>query len=125
MEGISQHKPENIEREPDPFLEELWERYEFPGTPPFKDSVSEGRLKQACRDYAGVVNNLQSSHLLKRDSENYIPPQRAVEKISSYDSKRREIHNQIALMVMGRQRSGMDSTLAEHIADFALEYAES
>ena len=124
MESIS-NKSKKTEKEPDPLLERLWEKYEFPYTPPFKDSVAESRLKQACQDYANIVNVLSSVYLQQGDSENYVPPSKTIQKVSASDSKRREIHNQIALMVMGKQRSGMSNTLATHIADFALEYAEN
>ena len=123
MEGIKFSKKE--EKGPDPLLEELWEKYEFVGVPPFKNSIAENRLKQACRDYANIVNVLSSTYLNKGDQENYVPPNKIIQKVSASDSKRREIHNQIALMVIGKQRSVINNTLAIHIADFALEYAES
>ena len=39
------------------------------------------------------------------------------------DSERRVLHNEIAIMVTGSKRSGMEISEASHIADFAYEYA--
>src|SRR3989344_443664 len=107
MEGLGTYNQENREREPDPLLEDLWYKYEFSGNPPYKGSSAESRLKEACQNYAKIVNNLQSSNLYRGDSENYIPPNRAIKRASSSDSKRREIHNKIAVMVVGKERLGM------------------
>lgn len=128
MEGPRLHKSEPREREPDPLLLELWERYEFPGKPPFKNSAVEKRLQDACRAYRNEVDNLSSPSTYKNgDSENYVPEsqRRTVGRAAVSESRRRDLHNQIALLVVSKQRSGMDRTTAEHIASFALEYADS
>ena len=35
---------------------------------------------------------------------------------------RRQLHNEIAIMTVGKQRSGMDLEDANHISNFALSY---
>lgn len=125
MEGLNFHKQEQKEKGPDPLLLELWEKYDFPGQPPFKDSRAESRLKEACKKYSQIVHNLSSSYIHRGDAENYIPRTKSLERETSSDAERREAHNQIALMVAGEQRSGMAKGLAEQIADFALEYSDN
>lgn len=127
MEGPNLYKSESREREPDPLLLELWERYEFPGKPPFKNSAVEKRLQDACREYRNEVDTLSSPNTYRAgDSENYVPEsqRRIIGRASVSESRRRDLHNQIALLVVSKQRSGMDRTMAEHIASFALEYAD-
>ena len=106
MEGINQNNlPEK--KEVDGFLGELWDGYDFPGKPPFKDSVAEKRLQDTCRQYTRFLD--ETTH---------------VTNPKLYDTERRKLHNQIALMLVGKQRSGMDPELAEHIAGFAFEYTK-
>lgn len=116
MEGIRvvKNPPENH----NPFLIELWREYNFPGKPPFAGSSAEERLKEACDKYA---NSLE-------DGKNMLPGEEAAvyggtAKISSSDTARRELHNQIAVMIVGRQRSGMDEHMARNISNFAYEYS--
>ncbi|MFA6270079.1 MAG: hypothetical protein WC657_02625 [Candidatus Paceibacterota bacterium] len=111
MEGIK------FEKNRDPFLEELWSEYGFRGKPPFADSVAEKRLKESCNSYANFVDR----------NKNQLPGEEkliyGVNKIGSSEVGRRALHNQIALMVMGEQRSGMDIGLAKKIGEFAYEYS--
>lgn len=100
MEGLQKQ-----EKSYDPFLKELWEEYDFPGRAPVSGSEAENRLKQACSKYSLFL--VGETHTRSKSSE----------------SDRRALHNQIAIMVVGKQRSGMDAKLAEHITDFAFEYA--
>jgi hypothetical protein len=116
MEGIGVIK--NLsEKKCDPFLEELWIEYNFHGKPPFAGSVAEKRLKEICGKYANFLDH----------SKKMLPGEEFViygaKKISSSDVNRRELHDQIAVMVMGKQRSGMDDSLARSITDFAYEYS--
>ncbi len=97
----------NQEKEYDHRLEMLWNEYGFPGQPPVMGSKAEKRLLDYCTSYSRF---LTSNHISK--------------DIKSSDTERRTLHNQIAIMVVGKQRSGMESSLAEHIADFAFEYAK-
>ena len=110
-----------VENEPDPVLLKLWRKNGFPNRPPFKGSEAERRLKEACRSYTSLVKNADVINpRLKEDSENYF----AKTKINNlgYETRRRELHNNIAVMVVGEQRSGMNEALATKIAKFALEY---
>lgn len=114
--------------ERDPVLLSLWKKYGFMGEPPIKGSPVEERLYETCRKYLKHALGEISTPPIKKsyekeimgDSENYFAKKTDLIKSSS-DPSRRELHNQIALMVVGRQRSGMDSVSAEAIADFACE----
>lgn len=105
MEGLSNFS-KKIEKSYDPYLEELWGEYDFPGRPPYEGSDAEKRLRQVCSQYC--------TFLTEQTGQN----QKA---LKLYDSERRKLHNQIAVMVVGKQRSGMDREQAEHIANFAFE----
>ncbi len=111
-----------VENEPDPVLLKLWRKNGFPNRPPFKGSEAERRLKEACRSYTSLVKNADVINpRLKEDSENYF----AKSKINNlgYETRRRELHNLIAIMVVGEKRSGMNESLALKIADFAMDYS--
>lgn len=107
-----------VEKTYEPFLLQLWEEYDFMGRPPFSGSEAEKRLKELCDKYAGFIDH----------NKNQLPGDEAMiygsKKLSSSDSARRALHNQIALMVVGEQRSGMESRLARNIAEFAYEYSK-
>lgn len=98
----------------DPRLEDLWEEYGFPGKPPKKDTEAERRLHEKCRMYTNI--NIASAKVGMRTE------QTLKERFSS-DSNQRQLHNDIAVMVMGRKRSGMEEETARAIANFACEYA--
>ncbi len=115
-----------IENEPDPALKQLWRKYGFPNRPPFKGSIAEKRLKDACSGYSNLVRNSEIINpRLREDSENYFSKSSNKDGSNTlgYETKRRELHNMIALMVVGEQRSGMNENLATKIANFAFEYA--
>jgi hypothetical protein len=114
MEGLSKNKSPS--KEPDPYLESLWDEYDFSGKPPFAGSVAEQRLREACEKYANLMDS-QTNIFPGSGKDSY-----GIKKISSSESDRRVLHNQIAIMTMGTQRTGMDSKLAEKISDFAYEY---
>jgi hypothetical protein len=98
----------------DPRLEDLWEEYGFPGKPPRKGTEAERRLHEKCGMYTSI--NIKSATVGMR-TENTMN-----ERYSS-DSNQRQLHNDIAVMVMGRKRSGMEESTARAIANFACEYA--
>lgn len=93
----------------DPRLEDLWEEYKFPGNPPKKDSDAEKRLLETCKLY---------SQFLIDENKGYSLTQRG-----SSEAERRKLHNQVAIMVVGKKRSGMELSEATHIGSFAFEYA--
>lgn len=98
----------------DPRLEDLWEEYKFPGKPPRKGTEAERRLFERCQMHSGIlVAGGTASTWHKGLSE----------RIAS-DSEQRKLHNEIAVMVMGRKRSGMEEQTARAIANFAFEYAQ-
>lgn len=108
-------------------IQKLWKKYHWMGEPPRAGSPVEERLRETCRRYMKHVLGESTSpelSVIKKggDSEDYFAQFRKKEKDSS-GASRRELHNQIALMVVGRQRSGMDTDLALKIAEFASEVA--
>jgi len=116
----------NIESEPDPVLKSLWKKYNFPNRPPFKGSVAERRLKEVCSGYSNLVKNSNVINKnLEEDSENYFSKRSNIDGSYTlgYETKRRELHNTIAIMVVGEKRSGMNEAMALKIADFAMEYS--
>lgn len=102
------------EKEYDPFLESLWREYNFPGTPPVEGSQAEIRLKDLCGKYALYVEAQDPVALDRKTQES---------KMKSSELERRNIHNQIAMMVIGKQRSGLVNSEAEYIGEFAFEYS--
>lgn len=92
------------EKQYDEYLLDLWKEYGFDGKPPFSGSKAEERLKEKCRQYSQFVINS------KGDLKNYS------------DVTRRQLHNEIAVMTVGEQRSGMSESEAREIANFAMAY---
>ena len=115
---------EKIERDPELVL--LWKRYRFMGEAPVKGSPVEARLKDTCRKY--MLWATKPEQFKKIEVENSNPEEYFARKpdrlkiTGESEAARRELHNQIALMVTGNQRSGMNVERAEEIADFASEY---
>ncbi len=118
-------QPERVEGEKTP-LEGLWKEYGFLGHPPKPGSGADSRLRELCKTYMTYVLTPRfiEDGSGSEDAENYFSPrnrgsyQLSDQKVPS-SVRRRELHNQIALMAMGKQRSGMDENLALRIADFA------
>ena len=126
MKNIESIGNNSIESERDPVLEKLWRKYRFANKPPIKESVAEQRLFSACKKYISLVDNMPTliSAGIQPDSENYFANRKSVDFVKQSDSARRELHNQIAIMVVGKPRSGMEESLALKIADFAREYVD-
>lgn len=108
-------------------IQKLWKKYRWMGEPPRAGSPVEGRLRETCRRYMKHVLGEAISPELDQikaggDQEDYFAQFRKKDKDSS-GASRRELHNQIALMVAGQQRSGMDTEAALRIAEFASEVA--
>lgn len=93
----------------DPRLEELWEKYKLSGQPPRMGSKAETRLKEKCSEYAGF--SIGDKTVFSTADSAY-----------KYDIRKRQLHNEIAIMVVGQQRSGMKASLAQNIANFVIEY---
>ena len=110
-------------------LNRLWKKYGFAGEPPIKGGEGEKRLLEACTAYMQHILNPGALYANQRtateNSEDYFASIRAKQygKKPMSEASRRELHNQIAIMVMGRQRSGMSDALATKIAEFASEYS--
>lgn len=96
----------------------LWRKYSFPGNPPLLSSIEGQRLLDNCRSYMdyALTNKIPSPP--QYDSENMYSNAR----VDNWgDRRRRELHNNIALAVVGKERSLMDSWEAGEIANFASE----
>lgn len=118
-------KEEKEFTERDQYLEKLWTKYQFVGEAPFKGSPVEKRLYNTCKKYNAFSLDTSKYNALDTgtDDENYFAKPRDFLKIlGSSEAARRELHNQIAMMVTGRQRSGMDFDEATEIAHFACEF---
>jgi hypothetical protein len=113
MEGLGN----SSEKRRDPILEDLWLEYNFLGRAPFAGSVAENRLKEACEEYSNCIDH-DKKKLAGDEAAIY-----GVKKVAASESYRRELHNKIAIMTVGKLRSGMDGDMAKKIADFAYEYA--
>ena len=100
-EGIKQ-ETRRIEKFDPQFLG-LWTKLGLPGKPPAQGSVAEGRLRETCERYTQYVINPEMM------------------KHAGSDQRRRNLHNEIAIMLVGRPRSGMDGVEADKIANFAVQ----
>lgn len=91
-------KPKPAADEEPSALLNYWRRFGFPGKPPKPGSVAEKRLLEKCQAYTDLVLSGGSS---------------------SVDVGRRQLHNEIAVMIFGRPRTDMSYDLAEKISEFA------
>ena len=115
MKGLEQPAEEDVETGR---IASLWERYSFPGTPPPLDSVEGQRLFDTCRSYLDYALANKSPSFPQYDSENIYSSM----KVDNWgDRRRRELHNNIALAVAGKERSLMEGWEAGEIANFASE----
>ncbi len=89
------------ENAPQSEVAKYWARFDFPFKPPKPGSPVEARLEQACNDYAKFI----------------LDPNRSGAVGS--EGKRRLLHDQLAIMTVGKNRVDLDSKTAEEIADFA------
>jgi hypothetical protein len=91
-----------VENNPPSEIARYWRKFSFPGTPPREGTPVEKRLLDISRKYF----------------EQALSCERKKNSIGS-SAERRELHNQLSLMIIGKQRSDIDLALAEKIADFA------
>lgn len=90
------------EREKMSDIVKYWKNLDFPATPPKPGTPVEQRMLDIAREYYDIALMC---------AKNGNPP--------GSSAKRRELHNQLALMIYGQQRSDLDTRTAEKIADFA------
>lgn len=104
---------QEAEPEYDEHLEMLWGTYGFEGNPPKAGTRAEERLNDACKRYCNFIlspnNPINKSELGK-------------EITKKSETQRRLLHNEIAIMTVGVERSGMDTESARRIANFAMDY---
>ena len=81
----------------------LWKQFGLLGKPPKPGSVAEQRLFDACEAYVKKV----------------IHPEHT--KVPGSESDQRRLHNEIAVMVLGKERSGMAYDEASKITEFACQ----
>ncbi|MBI2474216.1 MAG: hypothetical protein HYV68_00790 [Candidatus Taylorbacteria bacterium] len=84
----------------DPLLAKLWRENNFFGESPVKNSPVEKRLRNLCEQYAATVSRTFG-----------FTPER--------ERNRRDLHNQLSLMLTGKQRDTLDCVEAEKIGNFA------
>ncbi len=117
MESKVMENPQHV----DPILRGLWKKYHFVGNPPLSGSPVEERLNDTCKRYMKYVLGKVESPQKRTDTEDYFAQFRQNIKKPDSEATRRELHNQIALMVIGKQRSGLELAKAEEITEFASE----
>lgn len=93
------HHPEEGNSE----LANLWRRFHLDGKPPKAGTVAEQRLMDKCQFYSNLL----------------LDPNKT--SATGSDSYRRQLHNEIAIMVTGKERSGMAFDDANNIAEFAVK----
>lgn len=108
MKSFESVSSEEAKPEYDEILEHLWQQYGFSGNPPRLNTEAEKRLKEKCEQYSRFI--IDANHQHKSSKEIYS------------ESNRRKLHNEIAVMTVGKQRSGMGLEEAKQIANFALTY---
>jgi len=110
-EGVLESTP--ISHESRPELESdmagLWKKYRFPGEPPPPGSVGEQRMRKYAEQYISATIGITTTSRV------------SAEVRAASDSTRRNLHNQLAIMIYGEMRSGMPQRLATKICDFAAE----
>lgn len=113
-----------------PDIATLWKEYGGKGKCPALESPVMQRLVDSCREYIAIV--LKQKELACRvqkkstDDENYFAPKPedlVKQVVSESDIRRRQLHNDIAQILVGKSRSGMSEGEANNIADFACQVA--
>jgi hypothetical protein len=89
------------EKEKQSDIVRYWKKFNFPGTPPNPGTPAEKRLFNVAQNYFDIALMCERNGNPKGSS-----------------AERRELHNQLALMIFGIQRTDMDIKTAEKIADF-------
>lgn len=125
-------------------LQSLWGKYRLNGAPPAEGSPVAKRLRENCARYARIAvfpekvirpTPLLANHKKvhgggedyfaelrqQQEAADFVWRSKTSKTLSPSDTEKRELHNQISLMVMGKIRSGMNDALAHHIANFACE----
>lgn len=101
---MSFESPRSLEHSEYDKLVSLWREFGFIGKPPKDGSPVLERLKEACESYVKFV-----------ESE-------SVHRVPGSEAKRRNLHNEIALMVIGKERSRVDLKTAEKITEFVCRF---
>ena len=89
------------ENTPQSDVAKYWAKFNFPFKPPKSGSPVEARLEQACNDYAKFILDPNRHGAVGSEGE------------------RRLLHDQLAIMTVGKNRIDLDTETAEEIADFA------
>lgn len=85
------------------YLEKLWKEYRFFGQPPGSGSIAEKRLKNACDAYVIYLLETPTSQ--------------------SGDARRRELHDEIARLTVGKSYEDLDYHTIEQLSDFSCRYS--
>ena len=100
MEKISS-SPNKKEQEPVSEFAGYWRRFDFPFNPPKPGTPAEIRLKSVCNSYAQSVVNPKLIN------------------VPGSDEQRRALHNQLAVLVLGKEREELPFDRAYELTDFA------
>jgi hypothetical protein len=122
VESIPSVQGEKDEIEEAHFLDRLWVYYKFYGAAPVEGSPAAKRLKNLCDNYVSLLLG-QGSSFTTEDSENYFSKSTS-NVVRNSDKRRRNIHNDICLMTLGRSRESITYELAEKVSDFACYYSK-
>jgi len=90
----------------------LWRKYNFKGNPPRPGTPVEGRLNKACYEYISYIQSRAQANISEETPNNIT---------RGSDTHQRDLHDQIAQMVFGLNRSQLPNNTAEKISDFACE----
>lgn len=83
-------------------ITELWKKYGFLGKPPRPGTPVEERVLAKCQEYA--------DYLLKSGLGTELT-----------DPFRKRLHNELAIMTVGKDRKELDDVISQKIADFACQ----
>lgn len=86
-----------------PDVARIWKKYHFRGEMPRPGSVAEQRMIALCNEYVNLAINPG--------------------EVRSSNVSRRELHNRLAVMILGETRTGLRQDLADDISNFAAEVA--
>lgn len=81
-------------------LSQYWKRLNFRGEAPKPASPLEDRLRNKCREYISMVLDPQLRGAIG-------------------ENRRRDLHNEIAIMVLGKSRDDLPYEVGEKVSEFA------
>lgn len=86
-------------------IKRWWHEFGFPGQPPQTGNIAENRLVGKCEQYAGFISNPR------------------LKGATGSDGARRAAHNELSVMVFGKQLDVLDWETRDRLAEFACQIA--